>query len=129
MFTLFDVTPLMTAVAFLFFTALYAITIKYLERRLTLTQSALISVVAVAVSFVLFIAYYYLVKIPFGVSGGLDIGARILIWLGACTPLINRLARNRGIEKKGRYDVGEKATFLVAILSFPIGVAIAMYGR
>ena len=106
----------------------YAATIKILERRLTFTQSLLMSAIAAAVSIALLVIFH-LGKAVFGARQYADrlVGFVDLLVPGA---VVTRLARNYGVEKSGWFGVGAKATFWLMLVVFVLaagGIAVRYF--
>jgi hypothetical protein len=110
---------------FLLFTLVYTVTLKILERRLTFTQSLLISAVACVVSIAIY-AGYTLAKPSLGLDKTYDSPAAIVSWC-ILAIVVTRVARNYGIEKKGWLGLGGKANlWLLAVAWVIIGAVFGV---
>jgi hypothetical protein len=97
-------------------TLVYAALAKYLERSLTFWQALLITAVAVAVSFGLYVAYYLILKAPYRLNKDVD-GLASLVAYCVLGIVITKLAANYGIKKTGWFGVGGKANlYLLGLL-------------
>jgi hypothetical protein len=103
---------------FMIVTLIYTVTIRMLERRLTFTQSLMISAVACAISIALMVVYY-LAKAQFSWDKIFD-GIMTLVAWSVLAIIITRLAHNYGIEKKGWFGLGGRANLWLLGLSWVV---------
>jgi hypothetical protein len=100
---------------FAFFTFIYAVAVKLIERRLTFKQALLISALAILVPTAILIAFTF-AKLFFAIGTSFDSVVNIFDYL-VVGAIVTRLARNYGIEKYGWLGLGGRANICLLVLS------------